>query len=107
MRVYIICTDAIIEGPRNVIYLPGLTTLPIELICNVTGTAVWRVNGASYNLTDLNNGALPGHSHTGTNILVNNPMNNTKYICVSQSSGSYTISKPAYTIIAGECLILV
>ena len=94
---------SIIEGPSNVTYLPGLTPLPIELTCTVTGVAAWRVNDTSYILSDLTNGALPGHSRTGTNILVDSPVNNTEYICVSQTNDGETSSDPAYIIIAGEC----
>ena len=82
---------SIIEGPRDVTYLPGLTPLPIELTCNVTGVASWRVNGA-----------LPGHSRAGASILINSPVNNTEYICVSQTNYGDTISDPAYIIIAGN-----
>ena len=95
-------TGTIIEGPTNVTYLPGLTPLPIELTCNVTGVAAWRVNDTFYTLGELANGALPGHSRTGTNILVNSPVNNTEYICVSQTSDSDASSDSAYIIIAGE-----
>ena len=98
-------TGAIIEGPSNVTYLPGLTPLPIELTCNVTGFVIWRVNGTDYTLADLNNGALPGHSHNGTNILVNSPVNNTEYICVSLTNDGETSSDPAYIITVGECVI--
>ena len=92
----------VIDGPSNVTYLPGLTPLPIELICNVTGVVSWGVNDTSYLLSDLTNGALPGHSRTGTDILVNSPVNNTEYICVSLTSDGNTRSDPAYIIIAGE-----
>ena len=95
-------TGTVIEGPSNVTYLPGLTPLPIELICNVTGLAAWRVDGTTYTLGELTNGNLPGHNRTGTNILVNSPVNNTEYICLSQAIGDDTSSDPAYIIIAGE-----
>ena len=95
-------TGTVIEGPSNVTYLPGLTPLPIELTCNVTGFPLWRVNGTTYTLTDLTSGALPGHSRTGTNILVNSPMNNTEYVCISQTNNGDDNSDPAYIIIAGE-----
>ena len=95
-------TGTVIEGPSNVTYLPGLTPLPIELTCNVTGVALWRIDDVSYTLTDLTNGLLPGHSRTGTNILVNSPVNNTEYICVSTTNDGETSSDPAYIIIAGE-----
>ena len=98
-------TGIVIEGPSNVTYFPGLTPLPIELICNVTGLVVWRVNGADYTLTSLTNGALPGHSSNGTNILVNSPVNNTEYICVSLTNGYETSSDPAYIFIVGKCVV--
>ena len=95
-------TGTIIQGPSNVTYLPGLTPLPIELTCNVTRLAAWRINGITYLLPDITNGVLPGHSRTGTNILVNSPVNNTEYICVSVTIDREIRSDPAYVIIAGE-----
>ena len=92
----------VIEGPSNITYVPGLTTLPIELTCSVTGVASWEVNSTIYRLDQLDNGDLPGHSRTGTNILVDSPVNNTEYICVSQTNDGSTLSDPAYIIIAGE-----
>ena len=96
-----------IEDPTNVTYLPGLTPLPIELTCNVvTGVPVWRVNGTSYTLSGLTNRSLPGHNRTGTNILVNSPMNNTEYICVSALNFALLINAPAYLTVAGEFCVL-
>ena len=95
-------TGTVIEGPSNVTYHPGLTTLPIELKCNVTGSTLWRINGTTYTLTDLTNGALPGHDRTGTNILINSPVNNTAYTCVSATIDGDAISDPAYIIVVGE-----
>ena len=54
-------TGSVIEGPNNVTYLPGVTPLPIELTCNVTGVAAWRIDNVSYTLTELTNGVPPGH----------------------------------------------
>jgi len=96
------CTGTIIEGPTNITYIPGVTPLPIELTFSVTGVAGWRVNNLTYALGDLTNGRLPGHSRTGTNILVNSPVNNTEYICRSQTNDDTFSSDPAYIIIAGE-----
>ena len=100
-------TGTIIQAPSNVTYLPGLTPLPIELTCNVTGVAAWRVNGISYALSSLINEALPGHSRTGTNILINSPVNNTEYICVSLTIDGEIRSDPAYVIIAGEYIHII
>ena len=97
-----ILTGTIIEGPSNITYIPGLTPLPIELTCNATGLPIWIVNGTAYLIINLSEGALPGHSRTGTNILVNSPVNNTEYICVSLTSDVETSSASAYIIIAGE-----
>ena len=91
----------IIEGPNNITYIPGLMPLPIELICNVTGEPSWIVNGSGYSLSQLSNGALPGHNRTGTNILVNSPVNNTEYICQSATNYSDTLSDPAYITVTG------
>ena len=102
MLSHTLCTGAIIEGPHNVTYIPGLTPLPIELTCNVTGVALWTVNTTRYTLGDLTNGLLADHNRTGLNILVNSPVNNTEYICVSQTNDGDTPSDPAYIIIAGE-----
>ena len=86
--------------------------LPIELTCdvNVSIPPSWRVNGTSYTIGQLDNEELQGHGHTGPNILVNSPVNNTEYICVLTAliNGSATdvTSVPAYIIIAGEWYIL-
>ena len=95
-------TDNIIEDPNNVTYIPGLTPLPIELTCNVTGVTIWSVNGTSYTLGEFTNGLLPGHSRNGTNILVNSPVNYIEYVCVFQTNNRENSSDPAYIIIAGE-----
>ena len=98
--VYYIGT--VIEGPSNITYVPGLTPLPIELTCSVTGVASWEVNSTAYRLDELDDGDLPGHNRTGVNILVDSPVNNTEYICVSQTNDGSILSDPAYIIIAGE-----
>ena len=102
LLTYTLYSGIIIKGPSSVTYLPGFSPLPIELTCNVTGVALWSVNDTDYRLASLTNGELPGHNHNGTNILINSPVNNTEYICVSQTSEGKTRSDPAYIIIAGE-----
>ena len=96
------CTGTVLEGPSNVTYLPGLTMLPIELICDVTGIPIWRINSSVYLPADLFNGVLAGHNSSGTNILVNSPVNNTKYVCVSQTINGNINSNPAYIFVAGK-----
>ena len=102
LHYYYNCIGTIIEGPSNVTYLSGMTPLPIELTCNVTGVAAWRVNGIGYLLRDLTDGVLPGHNRIGTNILINSPVNNTEYVCVSTANDGETRSNPAYVFFAGE-----
>ena len=101
MYICILYTGPILEGPSNITYIPGLTPLPIELICNVTGIPSWIINGSHILPNFISNGALAGHSRKGANILVNRPVNNTEYICVSGRYDGDTLSDPAYVIIAG------
>ena len=98
-----IYTDTINNGPSNFTYLPIITLLPINLTCNVTGIVTWRINGTSYRPSDLTN-TLPGHFLVGTKILIDSPVNNTEYICVSTNNYNVLISDPAWMIIAGEDL---
>ena len=88
----ILYAGAIIKGPSNITYIPYLIPLPIKLICNVIGKPSWIVNGSVYSLSNLTDGALPGHNRTGTDILVNRPVHNTEYICQSATNGSETLS---------------
>ena len=99
MVLIITAESSVIEGPSNVTSFPVLMPLPIELTCNVTGIVAWKVNGSSYLLNDLTNGRLTGHGRTGPNILVNSPVNNTEYICVSQTTDGTVDSDPAYVLI--------
>ena len=94
---------AVIEGPGDVIYTPGQTPLPIELICNITGLFVtFEVDAVTYTIPNINNGYLPGHRASGTNKLVDVPMNNTKYICVlNNQTNVIDRSEPAFLYVAG------
>ena len=87
MYVRTYAVGSVIEGPSDVIYIPGQTPLPIELTCNITGVFVtWVVDNVTYTIPNINDGNLPGHRASGTNILlVDVPMNNTKYMCVSNN----------------------
>ena len=91
-----------VGGPSIVRYIPGLTPSPVELTCNVSGVAAWIVDDETYTLTELTNGVLPGHSLNGTNLLVNSPVNNTEYICVSHANNGEIRRHPAYIIKTGE-----
>ena len=84
-----------------------MTPLPIELTCNVTGlVAAWRINGTYHDTRQLLNNRIPGHSLAGPNIQVNNPVNNTEYICVFENDdGNENDSDPAYVVIVGEYVL--
>ena len=88
-------------------YFPGQGN--IELKCNVTaGVPLWMVNGSAFTLSELADGELPGHNRTGTNIIIETPVNNTKYVCESLVSTDLTIqSKATYVYIAGKFSIIV
>ena len=102
-QLYAHIAGIIIEGPRNVTYIPGQTSLPIEQICNVTGFPSWRVNGTLFTTGHLLAGNIEGHSANGANIVINVPMNDTEYICISNVVGSQEVtSPPAFLYIAGE-----
>jgi len=99
---HLLVSGAIIEGPETVIYFPGQG--PVEFSCNVSdGVTAWRVNGTTYLLSQLDSGSLPGHSRVLTNIVVNTPVNNTEYICISLISNLVISSNPAFLYIAGKC----
>ena len=84
------------------IYFSGQTPLPIEMVCNVTLIPSWRVNGTDYLLGSIASGNLQGHSRVGTNILINQPLNSTEYVCVeSNSTNIVATSEPANLYFAG------
>ena len=96
-------TDVVVESLIYVTWTAFVSRLPIELKCNVTGMVVWRINNIYYTLTDLSNGVLQDHIHSGTNILVYTPLiNNTEYVCVSITDDGDVSSDPAYFVIFGE-----
>ena len=69
------------QEPGDVIYHPDVTTLPIELTCDVSSGVAWFINGYAYLLNELVSGMAPGHNASGRNILINSPMNNSRYSC--------------------------
>ena len=99
------------EGPSNVIYFPGRTQLPIELICNVTGLPTWRVTVNNimneYTLNALFRGELNGHNISGNNILINVPVNNSEYVCVSNEGTTAIPSDPGFLFVAGKYIYIV
>ena len=82
------------------IYFPGQGN--IELKCNVTGIPLWMVNGTTFKLSELSDGELPGHNRTGANIIIESPVNNTKYVCESLFLDHTIQSEAAFVYIAGE-----
>ena len=54
-------------------------------------------------LDDLMGGRVAGHSANGPNILINVPVNDTNYTCLSNTVGAPGLpSLPAFLYIAGE-----
>ena len=99
MYYVFLCVLGIIEGPQTTIYFPG--QVPIELVCNATsGIILWEVNGTFFSLALLRNGELPNHTAIGTNIVINAPVNNTKYVCVVTTNDYEISSEPAFVYIA-------
>ena len=86
------------QEPGDVVYHPGVTTLPIELTCDVSLAVGWAVNGDVYLLNQLESGNAPGYNASGGNILINNPMNNSQYFC----SDGRDIGGLYHIFIAGE-----
>ena len=102
MVTHIISIGAVIEGPSDVIYFPNQG--PVELTCIISeGSTGWRLNGDRiYTLTEIRNGNLTGHSLNGTTFVINIPINNTEYNCVSIRDAGNIISDPAFLYIAGR-----
>ena len=84
-----------VPGPSNFTYLPGVTSLPLQLICDVAGGIAWKVNSATYVFNQL---AGVGLDQNGANLLINYPVNNSQYICTN----GRTDGQPYYILIAGE-----
>jgi len=97
-----IFTGAVIQGPSDVIYFPGQG--PVQLTCEISeGSTGWSVNDSSAaSLGDIHDGDLEGHSLNGTSLVVDIPVNNTKYVCVSIRDAGNLESEPAFLYIAGK-----
>ena len=102
IHIFSIILGAAIQGPSIVIYFPGQET--IQLACSITqGSTGWSVNGQpAVSLTGIDANGIPGHSRNGTNLVINTPVNNTEYACVSIRDDRDVFSDPAYLYIAGE-----
>ena len=77
------------------------------MICNVTGFPTWDVtiNGIEREFTPyaLATGRLAGHGINGNNnILINVPVNNSRYVCISNEGVESIPSDPAFLYIAGK-----
>ena len=84
-----------VPGPSNFTYLPGVTSLPLQLTCDIAGGIAWKVNKTTYVFNQL---AGIGLDRNGANLMINNPANNSQYICTD----SITDGQPYYTLVAGE-----
>ena len=97
----------VILGPSEVIYRPGEG--PVELTCvrNTTvGSTLWRVNGSGA-VTPYGIGTVfPGHGYNGVNLVINDPSNNTEYICVTSVDNMDSAnSEPVYLYVAGMYVV--
>ena len=104
----LISVDApVIQGPSEVIYRPGEG--PIELVCvrnTTTGSTLWRVNGSAALISYDIGRAFPGHGANGVNLVINDPSNNTEYICVTSVDNMDSAnSEPVYLYVAGMYVV--
>ena len=81
------------------------------MTCNVTDQVpLWRVNDVTYTVNQLDDGSLPGHSQTITaeksTLLVNSPVNSTKYVCFVTEDDVDILSVPVIVNIAGKLIFL-
>ena len=96
--------DVIINGSGVFIYIPGEG--PVEINCTAEGedSIIWIVNGTTFPIFNLINGALPNHGINGTNIVIDVPVNNTEYICAVFVMDLIITSDPVIIYIAGKCI---
>ena len=61
------------------------------------------MNGTIRSIGDLRAGIPEGHNLSGANIVINLPMNDTEYVCISSVLDTDDVtSPPAFLYIAGE-----
>ena len=95
-NVYFQNTGTLLSSPRNFTFFPGITPLPIQLTCDVTLLPVaWKVNNIAILLFKL---PSRQYDRNGNDILINNPMSNSEYIC----SNGRTDGQPYYIFFAGK-----
>ena len=95
-NVYFQNIGTLLSSPRNFTFFPGITPLPIQLTCDVTLLPVaWKVNNIAILLFTL---PSRQHDRNGNDILINNPMSNSEYIC----SNGRTDGQPYYIFVAGK-----
>ena len=85
----------ILTSPRNFTFVPGITPSPVQLTCDVTPVAGWIVNDSILLLNQLDS---IGHGLNGTNIVINNPVNNSQYFC----SNGINDGEPYHIFVAGK-----
>ena len=100
--MFIILTyiGTILTSPQNFTFVPGTTPSPIQLTCDVTPTVAWAVNNSLPVL--LNRLDSVGLGLNGTNVVINNPMNNSQYFC----SNGTNDGEPYYIFVAGKCVCM-
>ena len=96
---------AVIRSPSHVIYFPGQD--PVQINCEISqGSTGWSVNGLpAVSLSGVDGGGIPGHSRNGTSLVVDTPVNNTEYVCVSIRDQGNVESDPVFLFIAGDFIL--
>ena len=97
----------VILSPSEVIYRPGEGSVELVCVRNTTaGSTAWRVNGSAVTAPSDIAALFPGHGVSGVNLVINDPSNNTEYICVSVVDNmNNTDSEPVYLYIAGMLIV--
>jgi len=92
----------VIQGPSIVIYFPGQS--PVQLACKTSaGIIGWSIND-SLTITPGDINTRKGHSLNGTKLVIDNPINNTKYVCISIRSTLNLRSDPVFLFVAGNLM---
>ena len=78
MLIFTTHVGTVIDNPRILVYIPKVTPLPLILICDVSNGAGWKINNISLVFHQI-----PPSNKNGTNLIVFQPNNNTRYICTS------------------------
>ena len=63
------------------------------------------MNNTLYSILQLNNNGLENHTTNGLNIIINDPVNNTKYECEGVNNTFRIVNDPVFVYVAGKGMI--